>query len=225
MHFPRLSPLLPALLADLDRAPPPPPPASTAETGARITRLLAALGMPAAAVKIVRYQELSGTGEIITARPLPCKPTDYIRGFRLQTLSQPTRKGRALPAHKTLNYLENLLARRAARAAGFDEALFVTPCGTVLEGSASTLFIVKHGLVLTPPLALGILPGVMRAAVLAHLGPQRAREEIVTRDELLAADEVFVTNALMGVMPVVRIDAHEFDQNAPVITALRAAGL
>ncbi|EIQ01182.1 branched-chain amino acid aminotransferase/4-amino-4-deoxychorismate lyase [Opitutaceae bacterium TAV1] len=209
---------LAAACAALDLAPPPP----VAELDLRITRLLAAQGQPAAAVKIVRYRELSGTGELITTRPLPVTATDYLRGYRLKTFACPPRAGRPLAAHKTLNYLENLLARRAAREAGGDEALFIThaPDDLVLEGSATTLFIVKGGVVLTPPLALGILPGIARARVLAHLGPERAREETLSREALFAADEVFVTNALIGVMPVSRIDNRDFPSAAPVTAAL-----
>ncbi|MDR1279559.1 MAG: aminotransferase class IV [Opitutaceae bacterium] len=200
---------------------PPPPP--VAELDLRIARLLAAQSQPAA-VKIVRYREISGTGELITTRPLPITATGCLRDYRLKTVTCPPCAGRPLVAYKTLNCLENLLARRAAREAGCDEALFIThaPDALVLEGSATTLFIVKAGIVRTPPLALGILPGIARARVLAHLGPERARKETVSREALFAADEVFVTNALTGVMPVSRIDRRDFPSVAPVTAALAA---
>lgn len=196
------------------------PPAPEPELAARITRLLASAKLPDAAVKIVRHRELNRTGELITARTLPYSAPDYLRGFRVQTFRQGARDGR-LTGHKSLNYLENILARRAAKAAGFDEALFVTPDGRVLEGSATSLFIVKDGHAHTPPLADGVLPGVARARVLALIGPERAHETALTLDDVLGADEVFLTNALMGVMPVCTLDAHHFPPRSPETTAIR----
>ncbi len=195
-----------------------PPPAN--ELAARITRLLAAVRMPAAAVKIVRFKELTRTAELITARALPYTAPDYLRGFRLMTFRQGERAGR-LTGHKSLNYLENLLARQQAKAAGADDALFVTPDGRVLECSASSLFIVKDGHAYTPPLSAGILPGVARARVLSIIGPERAHEQPLTLDEVFAAQECFVTNALMQVMPVSVIDDHKFPAHAPETSAVR----
>jgi branched-chain amino acid aminotransferase len=195
-----------------------PPP--VAELSARVTRLLASVRLPAAAVKIVRYRELARTAELITARTLPYSAPDYLRGFRVQTFRQSERDGR-LTTHKTLNYLENHLARQAARAAGYDEALFVTPAGQVLEGSATTLFIVRDGHAHTPPLSTGILPGVARARVLALIGPERAHETPLALNDVLAADECFLTNALMGIMPVSSLDTHKFRAHAPETSAVR----
>ena len=144
-------------------------PPSVADLDHAIGRLLASARMPAAAVKILRFQDLARTAQLITARTYPYSPAHYLRGFRLQTFKQGERDGR-LTAHKSLNYLENHLARRAAREAGCDDALFVTPAGAVLEGSATSLFVVRNGRALTPPLAANILPGVARARVLALLG-------------------------------------------------------
>lgn len=211
-HHARLA----ATCAALELAPPPPAP----ELADRITRLLAAVRLPNAAVKIVRYRELNRTAELITARTLPYTAPDYLRGFRVQTFRQGTRDGR-LTGHKTLNYLENLLARRSAQAAGYDEALFVTPAGHVLEGAVSSVFLVKDGHAHTPPLTAGVLPGVARARVLALVGPERAHETPINLDDLLAADEVFLTNALMGVMPVCTIDQHKFRPHSPETSAVR----
>ena len=211
-HHARLA----ASCAALDLA----PPTSIDELDQRITRLLASARLPNAAVKVARYRDLARTGELITARTLPYSAPDYLRGFRVQTFRQGERDGR-ITGHKTLNYLENILARRAAKTAGFDEALFVTPAGHVLEGSVSSLFIVKDGHAHTPPLTAGILPGVARARVLALIGPERAHESPLTLDDVLAADEVFLTNALMGIMPVCTLDAHKFRPHSPETSAVR----
>jgi branched-subunit amino acid aminotransferase/4-amino-4-deoxychorismate lyase len=73
---------------------------------------------------------------------------------------------------------------------------------------------VSGGIVHTPPLSAGILPGIARARILGLLGPSLSRERRITLAEILEAEEVFVTNALVGVMPVVRIDLRTFDATA-----------
>lgn len=195
-------------------------PPSAEELSTRVMRLLAAVRLPAAAVKIIRFKEFGRAAELITARTLPYSTPDYLRGFKLMTFRQGERDGR-LTGHKTLNYLENLLARQTAKAAGSDEALFVTPAGQVLEGAASSLFIVKDGQAYTPPLSAGILPGVARARVLQLIGPERAHEKPLTLDDVRSAQECFITNALMGVMPVSSIDDHKFAAHAPETSAVR----
>jgi branched-subunit amino acid aminotransferase/4-amino-4-deoxychorismate lyase len=196
------------------------PPSPLEELAARIGRLLASVRLPSAAVKIVRYRELARTAELITARTPPYTPADHLRGLRLNIFRQGERDGR-LTGHKTLNYLENLLARRAAREAGADDALFVTPAGRVLEASVANIFIVKDGLAHTPPLSAGVLPGVARSRVLELIGPERCGERDLSIEDLHAADECFLTNALMPVMPVCLVDGHRFAARAPEATALR----
>jgi branched-subunit amino acid aminotransferase/4-amino-4-deoxychorismate lyase len=129
-----------------------------------------------------------------------------------------------LHALKSLNYLPNHHAKRMALAAGFDEAVFFDPHQRVLEGATTSVFIVKDRMVSTPPLQGGILPGVMRACVLRLPGPPAIHERDVTLEELRRADEVFVTNALLGIMPVAQVDAISFDcARNPVTRSLMAA--
>jgi len=109
---------------------------------------------------------------------------------------------------KTTSRLAYHLAREQARAAGVDEALLLDASGRVLEGAVSNVFAVVRGVIVTPPLDTGILPGITRARVLelcASLGIT-TRERQVHREELMAADEVFVTNSVQQVVPVVSID-------------------
>ncbi len=111
---------------------------------------------------------------------------------------------------KTTSRLAYNLARDEARAGGVDEALLCGPDGMVLEGAVSNLFAVLRGEVATPPLTSGILPGITRARVLelcASLG-MSTRERTLSRDELRAADEMFVTNSIQQVVPLVALDGH-----------------
>ena len=125
--------------------------------------------------------------------PLPTEVAAAVVDFPLARRREP---------HKTLAYVENLIARDLAIAAGADEAIRLDADGFVAEGSMSNVFVVDGDDVLTPPLGNGVLPGITRAHVLA-LG---ARERRITVDELRAADEIFVTSAIRGVVAVTRLD-------------------
>lgn len=115
------------------------------------------------------------------------------------------REGRG---HKTLAYLEHVLARELARSAGADEAIRLGVAGDVVEGATSNVFIVTLGAVVTPATDGGVLPGIVRARVLAlckaHGIP--AREGRITVQDLRTADEAFVTSSLRGVVAITSID-------------------
>ncbi len=105
---------------------------------------------------------------------------------------------------KTLNYLDNLLARAAAQQAGAGEAIFLNTSGQLAEAAASNLFIVEDSCVLTPPIEAGILPGITRACVLELCAAEGIpfTEASLEVDQLPAAEEAFLTNSLMEVMPL-----------------------
>jgi branched-chain amino acid aminotransferase/4-amino-4-deoxychorismate lyase len=109
---------------------------------------------------------------------------------------------------KTLSYLDNVLARRAARAAGADEALMLNVAGEIAGGAAANLFWVAGGRLLTPALDCGVLDGIKRGQVLAaarRLGVD-AREIRSGVEALAAAEGLFLTNSLIGLRPVARLD-------------------
>ncbi|MDA8335317.1 MAG: aminotransferase class IV [Peptococcaceae bacterium] len=142
---------------------------------------------------------------VITVRPLPYGPDDYERGFTVALSGSPRNEKSFLTGLKTLNYLENLLAREKARREGRDEVLFLNTAGALAETSAANIFLVRGNRLVTPAADQGLLPGIMRGLVLelageAGLGPE---ERPVGLRELSTADEVFLTNSLLGVMPVV----------------------
>ena len=103
--------------------------------------------------------------------------------------------------HKTLAYLDSLIARELTRAT--DEAIRLDADGHVCEGAMSNVFIVEAGDVITPALGTGALAGVTRAQVIALAG---AREDVVTVDRLRRADEIFLTSAIRSVCGVVELD-------------------
>lgn len=183
-------------------------PASPAEFLAHCRQCIAANRLDEGALKLVVFQDTGGPAELIVPRTTRYAAEVYALGFRLHTV--PIHRAGPLAAMKSLNYLECLRAKQAAQAAGGDEALLTGADGLVLEGATSNLFMVRAGVVLTPPLTQGILPGIVRAQVLGLLEQNQVREEQIPQKQLLEADEIFVTNSLLGVMPVSRLDEHTF---------------
>jgi branched-chain amino acid aminotransferase len=107
-----------------------------------------------------------------------------------------------------LNYLNNVMAKLSARRSGADEALLLNHRGLVAEASAANVFILREGVLSTPPASDGALEGITRARVLRlsnELGIS-AREQSLSRYDLLTADEVFLTGSGAGIVPVHSLD-------------------
>lgn len=125
-------------------------------------------------------------------------------GFRLSPTDP-------LAGHKTTSYLPRLLGLREAMQARCMEAIWFTTNHQLAEGSISNVFIVRNRVVKTPPLDTPVLPGIARGVVL-EIAPRcgfSVEETPLTIDDLLDADEVFLTNSIMQVMPVVRVEKHD----------------
>jgi branched-chain amino acid aminotransferase len=105
-------------------------------------------------------------------------------------------------------YVTSVLAKRMANKSGFDEALMLDPQGYVAEGTGENIFVVKHGVVRTPPTSAAILAGITRDTAITLLREQgvEVREEPIARDELYVADEVFLTGTAAEITPVRDID-------------------
>lgn len=112
------------------------------------------------------------------------------------------------PEIKSLNFLNNIMARVEAREAGASEAFMLSTDGYVAEGTVSNIFIVKEGVIKTPSLSVGILNGVTRSLVigLAQKNNIPLTEQPFQPEELYSADECFVTSTLYEVMPVTSIN-------------------
>jgi branched-chain amino acid aminotransferase len=121
---------------------------------------------------------------------------------------------------KSLSYAANMLATRLARERGFDDALLVTPDGRVLEAPTSSIFWVKDGQVLTPPLGDHILASITRRVVMEV---SQASECPCPLEQVLAADEAFLASTTREVAPVVAIDERAFEAPGPVTRQLAAA--
>jgi branched-chain amino acid aminotransferase len=148
----------------------------------------------------------------------------YERGLRAVTAT--TRKIRpdALsPQAKTLNYLNNIMARMEANQAGADEAIMLTGDGYVSECTADNFFIIRRGEVWTAPPFLGILKGVTREAVMALARDLEipAFEKVFTLHDVYTADECFLTGTGAELGPVVEVDARPIGTGRPGPISLR----
>lgn len=142
----------------------------------------------------------------------------YERGLRAITaMTRKVRPDALSPQAKTLNYLNNILARVEANQAGVDEAIMLTGDGYICECSADNLFIVRDGELWTPPAYLGILKGITREAILELAGKLRipAFEKVFTLHDLYTADECFLTGTGAEVGPLVEVDARQIGTGTP----------
>jgi len=121
------------------------------------------------------------------------------------------------PRIKSLNYLNNIMAKMEAIRAGCLEAVMMNHKGEVAEGSGDNIFAVKNGSLKTPSLDSGILEGVTRNLViqLARDEGGQVAETALTRHDLYIADEVFLTGTACEIMPVVKVDARTIGTGKP----------
>jgi branched-subunit amino acid aminotransferase/4-amino-4-deoxychorismate lyase len=192
-----------------------PVPAGPDELADALDQVLAAEGLRDAVARVTVTRGIPGTR--------PTRSTAWVEAEPLSgRLWEGTRRGEAavvgarapFPApgwigrHKTTSRIAWHLAREDARAAGADEALLVTPEGLALEGAVSNLFAVRGGVLATPPLELGVLPGITRAWVLRVAGSLGlvTAERPVAFAELPRAEEVLLTNSVQGIVSVGRLD-------------------
>ncbi len=143
---------------------------------------------------------------MMTLGPLPA-PKGSVRA----TICRVTvRSSMALTSRwKTLNYLDQIAARREAMAHGFDDALMLNEFGRLSCATAANLFIRHSGIWSTPPLGEGALPGTARAHLLTRL---EVREELLNPEMMPRAEAVILTNAL-GCTPLAELDGHLYDSD------------
>ena len=145
-------------------------------------------------------------------------PETYTKGMNLVTASTIRNHPGALSSRiKSLNYLNNILARIEGTDAGMVEALMLNHKGEVAECTGDNIFIVKHRVLMTPGVDAGILEGITRNAVmeLAVEGGYEVREASLTRHDLYVADEMFLTGTAAEVVAVVSLDGRKIGSGEP----------
>ena len=145
-------------------------------------------------------------------------PELYENGMEIATVSTIRNHPNALnPRIKSLNYLNNILAQIEAVQAGCFEALMLNHKGEVAECTGDNIFIVKRGVLKTPPPDAGILEGVTRGAVLelARAAKIPVQETALTRHDVYTANECFLTGTAAEVVPVVKCDGRAIGTGRP----------
>jgi branched-chain amino acid aminotransferase len=153
-----------------------------------------------------------------TVAALESYPTElYKSGVSVKISSFRQTRFDPVVGHKTTSYLPRLLAMREAHASGCAEVIWFTHENLLAEGSISNVFVVKGGVVRTPPVDTPVLPGIARGVVLELCNELSIgfEERSLTINDLLDADEVFLTNSIMQVLPVRMVERHEIASGLP----------
>jgi branched-chain amino acid aminotransferase len=207
---------------------------SQAELASEVRRAVAALHTPERYVRIVvtrgdapamlAARHPHRARRVVLVRPLEePDPAFYARGLRLTSCVAPIS---ALTAGaKPAGYLNNMLAIARAQERGDDDALLLGAHGELLEGATSSLFLIREGAVLTPPLALGILPGITRERVMcaARTLGLSVRERLLTIHDAYHAHELFLTSSVRQVVGVVAVDGLAIGAGLPGSLTLKIA--
>jgi len=156
---------------------------------------------------------------IIIAKKLDPYPDEYYKkGIKIATSDlKRSAIGGELYRFKLLNYFENVYTRNEAYRRQSSEGIFLTRDRLILEGSMSNIFYVKNYTVITPPLTQNILPGITRQVVidLCRKNNIKISERRVQYFDIIKADEIFLTNSVMEIMPVKEIDIHKIESTEP----------
>lgn len=140
----------------------------------------------------------------------------YRRGISAKVVKMRQNEYSPVSKIKSLNFLNYILARLDAKLEGCDEAILANTKGSIAEGATSNIFLVKGDNLITPSEDAGILSGITRAVIIGIAKRLRfkVKEKPISYRELLGADEVFLTNSLVEVLPVTNINAKKIGQGS-----------
>lgn len=148
---------------------------------------------------------------LVTTRDINYKYKDYQKGFALKISDVKRNSTSILTYIKSTNYIENIIENNKAKTSGYNEVIFLNENNYIAEGSTSNIFMINDGIIYTPRVETGILPGVIRRWVLENF---QVVEKDITIKELNRAQEIFVTNSVMGIMRVYKLEEKEYNQNS-----------
>jgi branched-chain amino acid aminotransferase len=152
----------------------------------------------------------------------------YDEGMRVVVANRPKTPIECLdPRIKSLNYLNNILAKCEAIDYGCHEVIMTNLNGDVTEGSGDNIFIMKDGKIFTPPSGDGLLEGITRKFVMERLAPEcglKVHEKSFKLDELLKADEIFLTGSAAEIISVAQVDQHDGKQITKSTTISKGEG-
>ena len=150
---------------------------------------------------------VSGQNKIFALRANPYTQERLDKGFVLDYSTVYRNETSPLTAHKTMNYGDCILEKRCAVNSGIDELIFKNSRQEICEGTTTNIFFVREGRLYTPGKSCGLLPGIMRRFLMETFPVE---ETVLKERDIENMDECFVTNSLMGVMPVTRLAGIRF---------------
>lgn len=171
-------------------------------------------------VKVTCIKEGDQTRLLVTSRVNPYRDDHYRRGYKAGKSVYPKASTDGLLQHKTCNCMNNLLEKKSLAEAGLDESVHFNENLDMTEGVFCNIFFVKDCVIYTPDLACGLLAGVQRKNVIRLIKKLGLCLEIgyYKEEALLEADEVFYTNAVIGIMPLLKYENQNYDLNQNHIT-------
>ncbi len=153
----------------------------------------------------------------ISRRNNPYSKSDLNKGFKLTIAKQLKNAASPIIRHKTANYLENFLLAQAATREGFNDVFFLNQQQQLTETTKANIFFVSEGILCTPDVECGLLPGVIRSWVVkagASMGIE-VKQGQFNLETLMESAEVFLTNSVMGIMPVNSIEGKTIGDKTP----------
>lgn len=156
-----------------------------------------------AALKIMVSQE----NTVFTIRQNLYTESVYKAGFSLDYSKVRRNETSPFTFYKTMNYGDCILEKRKAAANSLDDVLFLNSKGEICETTSANIFFVKDGKLYSPHQSCGLLPGIMRALIYQHYSVE---DSIIYPKDIPNFQECFLTNSLMGIMPVRKIKDHQY---------------
>lgn len=147
---------------------------------------------------------------VFSTREIKYSKEDYENGFKIKLSSVLRNPTSNMTYIKSLSYNENLYEYNKANKEGFNEVVFLNIYGNIAEGATSNIFIIKDKKIYTPKISDGILPGVVRNWVIENF---EVCEKHLNKKDLYSADEVFITNSVLGIMKVVQFEEKKYNTN------------
>ena len=171
------------------------------------------------AVGLAKIDHMKPAVIIIVKNFAPYPTKMYRNGLKVKIVKIRQNENSPISKIKSISFLNYILARFEAKKSGFDDAIMLNSKGMVCESTVSNIFLLKGRQLITPSLESGILPGITRKTILglASKVGLTAKEKQITAKELYSADEIFLTNSLMEVMPVVNVDNRRIGTGRPGI--------
>ncbi len=201
---------------------------TNSEIGDNIKALIEKNNIQNAYIRITLSRGVGGSGLgisdnhkptlLIQAKPFtPYENKLYDEGMTLVVSKSRRSTSCSISCHKTTNLLKSIMLKEEANTKSANEVVILNTDGFVAECVVSNIFIVNNGSVTTPSLDTNILPGITRRTILdiCNNSSIPASEEHFTKETLIKSDEIFITNSLMEIMPVSRIDEHKIGRVIP----------